>query len=79
MAQSGIVPVRYPEADLELVKAARAIMGQSVSQFTRSASVALARAVLEAAADAGIGPGEGSWDRSWIVDPTLQLKPDGAP
>jgi hypothetical protein len=49
---SGIVAVRYPAADLELIEAARNIMGQTISQFTRSASIALAKAIIEAAADA---------------------------
>jgi len=34
----------------------------------------MSRAVIEAAGNAGIGRGEGSWDRSWIEDPTLERK-----
>ena len=51
------------------------IMGQNMSQFTRSAAVTLARAVIEAAGNAGIGPGEGKWENSWIENPTLERKP----
>jgi len=39
-------------------------MGQTISQFTRSATTALGRAVLEAATEANIGPGKGDWSNS---------------
>ncbi len=64
MAGQPIVCVRYPTHDLATIEEARAIMGQTVSQFTRSASVVLARAILEASIDSGIA--RTSWDACWI-------------
>lgn len=69
------VCVRYPAKDLELVEVAMSIMGDAtISVFTRSASVALAKAIIAAAADAGIRAGETGWDRSWI-EGSLERKP----
>jgi hypothetical protein len=67
-----VVPVRYPEPDLEIIEAARTIMGQTISQFTRSASVTLAKAIIAAAADAGIQ--RSTWDASRI-EGSLEAKP----
>ncbi len=67
-----IVAVRYPPAELEIVDAAREVMGQTVSQFTRSASVALARAILEASASSGIT--RTTWDATWFEDVTIERK-----
>jgi hypothetical protein len=65
--QSGIVPVRYPAADLEIIEAAMAITrSATISAFTREASVKLARALIEASVASGLRPGELDWDASWI-------------
>ena len=58
---------------LEVVRLGAQIMNRR-SVSTCSAAVAMSRAVIEAAGNAGIGRGEGSWDRSWIEDPTLERK-----
>lgn len=68
-----VVPVRYPPADLEIIEAARLIMGQTISQFTRSASVTLGKAIIAAAADADIR--RSSWENCWIGDTSLESKP----
>ena len=61
---SGVICVRFRGSDLAIIEEGRRVMGQTISQFTRSATTALGRAVLEAATEANIGPGKGDWSNS---------------
>jgi hypothetical protein len=68
-----VVPVRYPPADLERIEVAMRIMGSpNISHFTRSASVTLANAIIEASIASGIN--RTSWDNTWI-EGELERKP----
>ena len=73
-AQAWVEPDR--ERRLALLERARGIMGGgSLSSYVRTSSLGLTRGLLEAATDAGIGQGEGSWDRSALVIDSLVRKP----
>jgi uncharacterized protein (DUF1778 family) len=72
-----VVCSRFGMSDLETVRVAADIMGQSVSTFTRTAAVTLAKAIIEAATDLGATrPGSGSWDRAGIAEGRIEFKGD---
>lgn len=74
MTVSGEVTcVRFSAADREIMEAAANVVGaRSVGAFCRTATVVLARAIVEASASGERGPG----DRLviWIMTPTLEGK-----
>jgi hypothetical protein len=70
-----VVCCRYGLSDLDTVKVAAEIMGQNLSVFTRTASVALANAIIEAAGQLGdTSPGSGDWSRCRIAEGTIEGK-----
>jgi hypothetical protein len=70
-----ILALRIPEADLEAIERARAIMGDgTMSAYARQCLLMVSRAIIEASGRLGnIGASSGSWDRCWM-EGTLERK-----
>jgi hypothetical protein len=73
--RSPIIALRVPAEDLAVIEEAQLIMGDpNLSVFMRRCARMVAGAIIEAAGQLELGPGEGEWSRCSIGDARIVRK-----